>query len=145
MTAITNGLPLEIKVNNSYSYTAYAGSVFGNHIETKITVTNGKVTAPEYIAGTYKPNTADLVISKTWIENESSLNTHTNSGAFEMLTLDQVYTKAKSIWLKADPKQNDIYFEPANEGMISSAGYVPKGCQDDCFNGVHIKDIRKCD
>ncbi|MEB0261836.1 MULTISPECIES: hypothetical protein [unclassified Mucilaginibacter] len=83
--------------NNSYSYTAYTGSVLGNHIETKITVTNGKVTAREYIAGTYKPNTADLVISETWIENESSLNTHTNSGAFKMRTLDQVYTKAKSI------------------------------------------------
>lgn len=129
--------------NNSYSYIAYGGSIFGSHIETKITVTNGKVTAREFIAGVYKPNTADLEVKETWTENATSLNTHQNSAAFYTITLDEVYVRAKSTWLKVDAKQNDIYFEAANDGMISSAGYVPKGCQDDCFDGVSIKDIKK--
>ena len=126
--------------NNSYAYTEHSGSVFGSYTETKITVKSGIITTREFVSGNYKPNTNVLIITKTWTENVGSLNTHGNEG-FELLTLDQVYNKAKTVWLKADPKQNNIYFEYKNNGLISSAGFVPKGCQDDCFNGVSIKDI----
>ncbi|MEX8546990.1 MAG: hypothetical protein V5804_05250 [Mucilaginibacter sp.] len=126
--------------NNSYSYTEYSGSIFGGYHETKITVKSGTVTSREFLSGVYKPNSNVLTITKTWIENAGSLNTHGNEG-FDLLTLDQVYDKAKTVWLKADKKQNDIYFENKNNGLISSAGFVPKGCQDDCFNGVSIKNI----
>lgn len=126
--------------NNSYAYTEHFGSVFGSYTETKITVKSGIITTRKFVSGNYKPNTNVLIITKTWTENAGSLNTHGNEG-FELLTLDQVYDKAKTVWLKADPKQNDIYFEYKNNGLISSAGFVPKGCQDDCFNGVSITDI----
>ncbi len=127
--------------HNSYTYTSYSGSVFGGYyVETKFTVQNGTITMREFQSGNYKPNTHDLIITKTWIENSSSLNTHGNEG-HELLTLDQIYSKAKTFWLKAGPKQNDIYFELKNNGLISLAGFVPKGCQDDCFNGINIKNI----
>ena len=43
--------------NNSYTYTAYSGSIFGGHAETKFTVKNGKIIKREYLSGYYKPNT----------------------------------------------------------------------------------------
>jgi len=30
------------------------------------------------------------------------------------------------------------YFEAKNNGMISSCGYWPNNCADDCFTGVSI-------
>ncbi len=127
--------------HNSYTYTACSGSVFGGYyVETKFTVQNGTIAMREFQSGNYKPNTHDLIITKTWTENRSSLNTHGNEG-HELLTLDQIYSKAKTVWLKADLKQNDIYFESKNNDLISLAGFVPKGCQDDCFNGIIIKNI----
>lgn len=131
----------KISSHNSYTYTVYSGSVFGGYyVETKFTVKDGMITMREFQSGNYKPNTHDLMITKTWTENSNSLNTHGNEG-HELLTLDQVYDKAKTGWLKADSKQNDIYFESKNNDLISSAGFVPKGCQDDCFNGIKIKNI----
>jgi len=58
-----------------------------------------------------------------------------------LLTLDGIYSKAKTVWLRADQKQNDVYFETRNNGLISLADFVPKGCQDDCLNGISIKKI----
>ncbi|MDP2414077.1 hypothetical protein [Daejeonella sp.] len=57
------------------------------------------------------------------------------------INLDAVYDKAANEWLKADKKQNIIYFEAKNQGMISTSGYVPNGCQDDCFTGIRISNI----
>nr|WP_067062472.1 hypothetical protein [Mucilaginibacter sp. L294] len=128
--------------NNSYSYIAYRFYTFmGDRTETKITVKNGKVTAREFTAWTNGPNSTVLIIAQTWLENEASLNNHNQPRAAEVLTLDQVYAKAKSVWLKADKKENNVYFEVKNNGLISSAGYIPKGCQDDCFTGISIKEI----
>ena len=128
--------------NNSYSYTAHRAYAFmGDRTETKITVKNGKITEREFTAWTNQPNSNVPVIAETWIENEASLNSHNQPRAAEILTLDQVYAKAKSVWLKANKKDNDVYFEVKNDGLISSAGYVPKGCQDDCFTGISIKEI----
>jgi len=32
-------------------------------------------------------------------------------------------------------KRPKVYFEAKNDGLISSEGYVPDNCQDDCFVG----------
>jgi hypothetical protein len=58
------------------------------------------------------------------------------------LTLDQIYELAKNDLLlkRADVS---ISFESKNSGLISAAGYVQNGCQDDCFRGINIKSISK--
>lgn len=127
--------------HNSYTYTAYGSSVFGYYTQTKFTVQNGKITGREFLSGSYISNTNGLTTNKSWIENSTSLNTHGTEG-YELLTLDEVYIKAKTVWLKANTKENDVYFESRNNGILSSAGYVPKGCMDDCFTGINIKDIQ---
>jgi hypothetical protein len=129
--------------NNSYIYTTVSSSVFpeGGSKETKITVMNGSITARDYIASHYERSanspTATKVVTSQWNEDKASLNSHKNEGA-QLLTLDEIYHKAKNEWLKADKKANDIYFETKNNGIISSCGYIPKGCQDDCFSGINI-------
>ncbi|EHQ30729.1 hypothetical protein [Mucilaginibacter paludis] len=127
---------------NNYDYTVVSGSVFGFGSTTIITVINGKITARSYeayrIAQSPGGNTTVL---KSWAEDASSLNTHASEGAL-LLTLDEVYDKAKSVWLKADKKTNDISFVAANNGLISACGYYPNGCQDDCFFGINIASIK---
>ncbi len=124
---------------NSYTYIATSGSVFGYSSTTTITITNGVVIGRDYKA--YRLNDAhQSVLYISWTEDKSSISTHTQGQ--DALTLDQIYTKAKNEWLKVDTKANDIYFETDANGLIASCGYVPKECQDDCFNGIHISSIQ---
>jgi len=127
-------------INNSYTYTivtAYAESAI-NLTEIKTTVKNGKVIARDFTAYAYMAdalqNAAKKVIMNQWHEEGVTLNTHPDVG--EVMTLDDIYVKAKNSWLNADPVKNDIYFETRNSGLISEAGYYPKGCQDNCFIGI---------
>ncbi len=127
-----------------YTYTAVRSYFAWIHsrVETKITVVNGAITARDYVAYNYvsTPGVDTLIqtVAEQWHEEGAALNSHDNTW---FLTLDQVYTTAKKDWLSVDPKKNDISFETNNNGMISSAGYVPKGCVDDCFFGINISSI----
>jgi hypothetical protein len=127
-------------INNSYSYSVYFGSWTGSFRDTKITVQNGKVTERMFIAGDREPNSTQQHITITWTETGTQIGTHDDYAA-KPLTLDQVYAKAPSM-LNVSSKDNDKYFEVDSNGLISSCGYVPKGCQDDCFRGIQIKDIK---
>lgn len=126
------------EIKNSYSYISYSGSIFGTSSETKIIVQNGVVTGREYTL--YKsqgPNPPAVVT--TWTEDQATLNTHP-SGA-SAITLDEVYAKAKTEWLTVNKNDNDIVFETDSNGLITSCGYVPKGCMDDCFIGINIRSV----
>ena len=83
--------------------------------------------------------TGQKTVRDSWIETIASLNTHPQGAATP--NMDVVYEKAAKEWLSADPKQNMIYFEVKNRGMISTCGYVKKGCMDDCFTGIKISNI----
>lgn len=125
--------------NNSYRYVVSFGSWTGYGTETTITVREGKVVGRSYVAKQHpnQPNTPMTILGQ-WEEDENSLNTH--EAGFSTWTLDEIYRKAKEEWLQKR-SDADTYFEARNNGLISSAGYVPKGCQDDCFAGVSITKI----
>jgi hypothetical protein len=128
-------------VHNSYSYTTNFGSWTGYGAEIKTGVVNGKIISRDFISSKFKQNgTIERDTIKQWHEDADHINTHSDD-AGESLTLADVYQKAKTVWLKANKKNNDIYFEAKNNGMISKCGFVPKGCQDDCFNGISITAI----
>ncbi|MCE7042131.1 hypothetical protein [Dyadobacter sp. CY312] len=125
---------------NSYKYVVSFSSWTGTSSETTITVSNGKVIKREfrYTVTKYLPDNFPKE-ELEWVENENELNARSNSGA-AALTLDEIYTKAKSEWLvKRDNAKT--YFEAKNDGLISSCGYVEDGCADDCFNGIRISYI----
>ncbi|RZK53000.1 MAG: hypothetical protein EOO87_13985 [Pedobacter sp.] len=126
--------------NNNYNYTVTFGSWTGYSTKTIISVKNGKVVERSFIAQsiTYKPTGMEIVERERWTENATNLNTHENGA--ETLTLDEVYAKAKSNWL-IKRESAKTTFEANNNGLISSAGYIQDGCQDDCFNGITISAI----
>jgi len=134
------------KVNNTYAYTVLHDDKVSVYEQTKITVTNGEITARDFSSYqyVYQPNSnvASKVLAEQWHETmaESTLSTHGSEGA-QLYTLDDIYYRAQNIWLKEDAGKNTITFETNNNGMISAAGYTPKSCQDDCFIGVVIQSI----
>ncbi|PJJ79315.1 hypothetical protein [Mucilaginibacter auburnensis] len=126
---------------NSYKYAVTTGSFTGYGTETIIYVQNGKVLKRSFKATMQGPGSPPTsVVQEQWTEEEGSLNTHQKGAATR--TLDEVYTEAKNNWLKKRAKTT-TYFETKNEGMISLAGYVDDGCQDDCFVGITISSIIK--
>ena len=132
-------LAFKKSANNNYSYTVKTASWAGFGDSTIITVSNGIVSGRKYTSYTTDGATGHTSTRETWTETSTNLNTH-QSGA-SPINLDAVYDKAANEWLKADKKQNIIYFEAKNQGMISTCGYIPNGCQDDCFIGIRISSI----
>lgn len=130
-------LDFKTKSDNSYQYVTTTSSWTGYKTETTITVSKGKIIGRNYKAWSFDKNTQQHTIAAEWTENADNVNTHDPKS----MTLEEVYSKAKNEWLKMDPKENNIYFENNNNGMISSCGYVPKNCADDCFMGINIKSI----
>lgn len=134
--------------NNSYSYTVAGGSWVGIGWETTLTIENGIVVKREFTYNLptdwedWQPPMPEG--KKHWEETGTELGSHSDTPAAAPLTLEEVYAKAKNDWLK---KRKDVttYFEAGNNGMISSAGYIPDGCQDDCFVGITITSIEKLD
>lgn len=126
--------------NNHYQYTKIFSSWTGNRSAYTITVKGGTVLQQEYKGYGLNADTHQPMLQTSWAEDAASLNTHHNYEP--ALTLDEVYTKARNEWLKVNPDEHMIYFGSKNRGMISSCGFVSKGCADDCFNGITITEIR---
>lgn len=125
---------------NSYRFMIGTGSWTGYGTETIITVRNGIVVGRSYVAKAIIRPATTATIMKEWVEDESNLNTHAEGAT--SVTLDEIYHKAKTDWL-LKRKDATTSFEAKNNGLISSAGYVPNGCADDCFRGISIVFIEK--
>lgn len=132
-------LDFKSEYNNTYRYQVTTTSWTGFSTGTVISVDKGRIVRREYEAtemvldGQGRGPTQNVV--GHWIESEGEIGSHTEGAA--AVTLDEVYSRAKNEWLK---KRDDatVYFKAENRGMISLCGYVPDGCQDDCFHGIHI-------
>lgn len=127
--------------NDSYQYVVADGSVFTEYgWETTITVSNGVIIERRFNYTGNPENIPDNQLE--WTESETEINStaHENSYAAQALTLDEIYLKAEQYWL-IKRKNATSYFEIENNGLISTCGYVEKGCMDDCFNGITIKSI----
>jgi len=136
-------LNFKAQSGNSYIYQVSTSSWTNFQTFTTITVSNGRVTDRTYVSrSTNPPPSAAVTIHEEWEEELNTLNTHQHGAA--TLTLDEIYDRAKADWLKKR-SDADFYFEAKNNGMISTCGFVPDGCQDDCFTGITIDFIRKLD
>ena len=134
-------LSFKQKNANSYAYEVVQSSWTGFSSQTIITVKAGKVTQ-RYFKMSLSPSSQITLPADRleWTETADQIDTHPNSSAAAPLTLDQIYEKARTEWLPKRPKVT-VYFETKNDGMISECGYVPDGCQDDCFIGINIAFI----
>mgnify|MGYP001165979490 CR=1 FL=1 len=77
-----------------------------------------------------------------WSETEEELDAdaHAQSPAGALLTLDDIYDTARTVWLE-NRSDATVSFDAKNNGMLSSAGFVPDNCADDCFSGINIQSI----
>jgi len=126
---------------NSYSYTTTFGSWTGYGVTINIGVNNGKIVSRDFVSYKYHLDGTNLKDTiKQWHEDAATINTHPNDAA-DALTMDGIYLKARTAWLKVDAANNDIIFEAKNNGLISDCGYIPRNCADDCFRGVSITAI----
>ncbi|MCA5004444.1 hypothetical protein [Sphingobacterium bovistauri] len=154
--------------NQTYSYTTQLTSWVGTTIHTKITIENNQITKREFkyfrIGSKTIPESGwtkqlaiealkeigikedeiqssygtEVIDKLQWVENKENLGNHGSEN--ELMTLEQIYNKTKNEWIVKRPKST-IYFETKNNGLISTAGYVPQGCVDDCFRGINIIKI----
>lgn len=130
-------------INNSYNFATGYSSWVGFTVDIKMSVSNGKIVSRNFtMVQSHLDGSGIKDTVKNWHEDAAQINTHGTEGG-ELMTIDDIYTKARTFWLKADTKTNDIYFETDKNGLLSSCGFVPKGCQDDCFNGVTITAFQK--
>lgn len=125
--------------HNAYTYTITADYVEPSNFVTITTkVQNGLVASRDYSAYDYIIDTIHNTFTRDttakWHEQGNTLNTHTEAG--QPMTLDDIYLKAKTVWLNVDPSKNTIYFETKNAGLISQCGSFLNGCQDNCFLGI---------
>ncbi len=131
-------LAFKASSNNSYRYKVYFVSWTGSSEESIITVKDGKVVGRSYIAKMVERPSNQAVVHEEWIEDVNSLNTHTTG--YTAFTLEEIYQKAKTVWL-LKRKDAEVSLETKNNGMISSCGFVPHNCADDCFTGININLI----
>lgn len=120
---------------NSYRYTVRFISAFGFGSTTVVTVMDGTVTGRNFEAFTTS-GTGTRTVTQSWSETAGDLMSHPEGA--EAATLDVIYGRCQEKWLKVDTKTNKTYFENKHNGIISLCGYVPNGCQDDCFEGVRL-------
>jgi hypothetical protein len=133
--------------NNSYSYISSYQSWTGNYSNTKIEVKNGIPISRNYETGVMEYNISDNnkvdiknTKNDTYSENQSNLGTH--KSGFSAITIDDIYKKCITSMLKVSILNNTINFELDKNGLISSCGYTPKNCQDDCFRGIEISNFQ---
>lgn len=137
---------LEFKeaTGNSYLYQVVTSSWVGYSTETTITVEKGEVVQRHYKfnIGSYSDIDIENIPEEMleWTENGEEVGLHgSESGAALPFTLDEIYSMAPQ-WL-AKRKGVTTIFETEHYGLISSCGYWPENCADDCFVGVHIRFI----
>ena len=127
--------------NNSYRYTVTASTWVGASWQTTLTVTNGKITRRHFKYTSLAGLAANIPKeAQEWVEDENLINLHQSTDAAEPLTLDEIYHTARNTWL-TKRKDAKVFFEAKNDGLISSCGFVPDNCQDDCFTGINIGSI----
>ena len=125
---------------NNYEYISESSSVFGFGSSTQITVSNGVVVSRSYERYTLSENTREKIVTDSWTENSSELNTH-EEGA-PILSIDEIYFRCKNEILSVNKDQNYISFRAENQGLLSSCTYFPKNCADDCAVGFVITSIQ---
>ena len=78
-------------------------------------------------------------ITPVYTEDQADLGI--NQKGAPPVTFDKLYNSCGTQYLMVNTQNNDIYFEVSDTGLISTCGYVPKGCMDDCFHGITIKSF----
>ncbi|SOC80382.1 hypothetical protein SAMN06296241_1931 [Salinimicrobium sediminis] len=125
---------------NSYAYTILEQSFTGAGSETTIEVEEGKVKRRHYIAFIISDEDGSKSITDSYEEDtKKELGSH-SLGA-PPYTIDHLYSTCLSKYLTVNTDANEIFFETNEVGVMMLCGFVPIGCQDDCYRGIRISEF----
>lgn len=131
---------LKKKNGNSYEYTILEESWTGVGSETTIHVQKGKVIGRYYVAFIISEEDGSKEITETY-EETSRKEIGNHAAGAPPYTMDDLYRTCLTDYLRLDDDTNVIYFETNEEGVMNLCGFVPVGCQDDCFRGIRISSF----
>lgn len=124
---------------NSYIYQTTQISWTGSGSTTELRVENGVITERNYEEYREYWNISQREIVDSYSETNTDLGSH-EKGA-DLLTIDDLYNSCASDFLIVDPENNTLYFETDIKGLMTTCGFVPNNCADDCFYGVTINSF----
>jgi hypothetical protein len=127
------------KNGNSYSYTTTVGSWTGYGSTTEFKIEEGVIISRTYQRFKINGQDGTKEILESYNETGDGLGTHSKGAS--LLTIDDLYEACANKYLMADQKSNALYFETSKDGLMTSCGFVPNGCMDDCFQGVIISSV----
>jgi len=123
--------------NASYRYESEISSFTGYGELTVITVADDDVVRRRFAS--YEDLDFRANRLEAWTEEANELGSHLNGGP--VLTIDALYARCRAEILTVDPDENEIIFTVNQRGLLDKCTYVPKGCVDDCEEGVRISAI----
>lgn len=126
---------LKQEKGNSYNYQVSFSSWTGFTTATTLTVEKGKVIQRRYEEYVLT-ETGEKDISDAYTETKDLLGS--NEKGAEVLTIDELYGACASEYLAVDEKENSLFFDTQDNGIMRLCGYNPNDCADDCFKGVRI-------
>jgi len=118
--------------NNSYTYTVSTSSWTGFGTNTVLTIQNGVVISRVFEAYQLDETKGSTIITDSYFETSETLNT--NENGFATRTIDDLYDTCIEDYLSVNKKDNTIFFETDDTGIISQCGFVPDDCADDCLH-----------
>ncbi|WP_423818695.1 hypothetical protein V5739_14110 [Salinimicrobium sp. TIG7-5_MAKvit] len=131
---------LKREQGNSYTYTILVQSWTGYGSETTIKVEGGKVKKRYYVAFIISEEDGSRTVTETYEENtKKELGSHAVGAP--AYTIDHLYTTCLSKYLTVDHETNKVFFDTNDDGVMMLCGYMPAGCQDDCFRGIKISEF----
>ncbi len=98
-------------------------------------IENSVITERNYVKYKDYWDISQREIIDSYSETGANLGSH-EKGA-DLLTIDDLYNSCPE-YLNVDPTTNTIYFRTKKNGLMTSCGYRPKNCMDDCNRGVSI-------
>lgn len=128
---------------DSYTYETTYGSWTGYGSTTKLEIKNGIVISRTNHRYQIDNSNGEKVTIDSYSENLENLGSH-DYGA-SLLTMDEIYDICAEEYLIVNKKNNNIYFETKENGIIKLCGFVPNNCQDDCFTGISIENFNWID
>lgn len=127
---------LKNKNGNSYIYQTTFRSWTGYGGTTELKIEEGTVTYRKYQGFEINQTDGHKEVLETYFETLDKLGSH-DIGA-NPLTIDELYETCAKDYLVVDEKNNTIYFETAENGLMTLCGYRQEGCMDDCLISVNI-------
>lgn len=114
---------------DSYTYTRGFESWVGFGHETTITVNDGVIVERGY---------------KEWDKHDQTTGSYTEKGndigrnrhGETPMTMEELYDLCAEEILTQNPKDNYLNLELTADGLLQSCTYRPKGCVDDCSEGI---------